>query len=449
MKILIVSWYFPPSNTIGANRLGHIARDLLASGHDVQVLTAANPPYSQTMDLVFPPERVHASPWTDINDAPTRAVHRIKRLWRTPPAVSEADTAEPSHDPAGAAAIGAAGQKGKALRESLASRLWRTWANFPDSQVGWMPDAVRHGKSLMRDWHPDIMLASGPPHTTLIVGRRLAGCANVPLVVELRDRWWDDPYYPPPWLRRQMEKRAETWVINGAVGISTVSEPWAEAYRTRYNKPVVTVYNGYNPASIGDDDAPGAAGSPTLEIGYFGGIYPGRRDPSPLFSALTTPAVAPLRIKVTFQGTRPDLVWPLVDKYGVRDVVTVLPEVPNSEALRLQRRKDVLLLMQWNSPLEQGNVPGKFFEYLASRRPILGLGPEDGVPATITKSRNAGTFRNDPDQIAAALVNWATTKRETGMIAPLPTSVRAGFSRPEQSALLENLLVKLGPNRAD
>ncbi len=428
MKILIVTWYFPPSNTIAAIRLGHLARDLLAGGHDVQVLTAADQPYPQVLDLPFPPERVHYTGWSDINAAPTRIVHRLARRRRLVRSAG-ADVAPPAAAPAA-----------RPAKESRASWAWRHFTNIPDARLGWMPPAVREGLALVARWRPDVVFASGPPHTTLVIGRRLAGRARLPLVVELRDRWFDDPYEKSPALREWIDRRLEAWVVGGAGGLSTVSEPWAETYRARYGKPVATVYNGYDPALIGDDEAPGAAGEAGLVIGYFGGIYVGRRDPGPLFAALSRPELAGTAVRVVFHGTPPDLVFPLAEREGVRDRVSVLPMVPNAEAVRLQRRVDVLLLMQWNNPLEQGNVPGKLFEYLAARRPILGLGLEDGVPATIIRSRGAGAYANDPAAIAAQLAAWAGEKRADGRLPPSPPSARAGFSRPEQSKTLERLL---------
>ena len=112
------------------------------------------------------------------------------------------------------------------------------------------------------------------------------------------------------------------------------------------------------------------------------------------------------------------------------------------ESLAEQRRADVLLLMQWDDPREQGNIPAKLFEYLAARRPILGLGYEDGVPARIIRERQAGLISNDPDIIARQLAIWLDQKRRKGLIAPLPEAVCAGFSRDEQFAKLEDILVR-------
>jgi len=118
-------------------------------------------------------------------------------------------------------------------------------------------------------------------------------------------------------------------------------------------------------------------------------------------------------------------------------------QVPYAEALKEQARADILLLMQWNNPREQGNVPGKLFEYLAIRRPILGLGIEDGVPATIIGERGAGLYCNDPERIAAHLRQWIEIKRNKGQIAALPESVSEGLTRDRQFAKLPAFLAEI------
>ena len=108
--------------------------------------------------------------------------------------------------------------------------------------------------------------------------------------------------------------------------------------------------------------------------------------------------------------------------------------------MRLQSKADVLLLLQWNSPSEAGNIPGKLFEYLGARRPILALGYPEGEMARIIQERAAGFFSNDPPAIAERLEAWRQEKRKAGHIAPLPETVRAGFSREAQFGKLEGFL---------
>ena len=279
-----------------------------------------------------------------------------------------------------------------------------------------------------------------PPGGRLPPERELAERFDLPLVLEFRDRWSEDPYAPPFFWRRWKIRRTEDELIGRAQALVTVSEPWAVDYRARTGKPTTVVYNGYDAEFCGEGPFDGAAGRPGLEIVYTGGIYPGYRDPSPLFAAMKLLDDRGLDCRMIFHGVRPGMVAPLAEAQGVSHLVEVREVLTHEEALRRQRESDILVLLQWNDPKEQGNVPGKFFEYLGARRPILVLGLREGVPATIVKERGAGFFSNDPEEIAGQLTRWLDIKSEKGLLPPVPESGRAGYARDEQYARLEDFL---------
>jgi glycosyltransferase involved in cell wall biosynthesis len=264
-------------------------------------------------------------------------------------------------------------------------------------------------------------------------------------VAEYRDRWCDDPYVVMPRWRSALEHRLERKLMNGAAGIVTVSEPWAELYRAKYGRPTRAIYNGYDPGDL-PDPAPQPGPGP-MRIVYTGAIYIGYRDPTPLFAAMAKLPHLSDQIRVDFYGTAPEHVLPLAEQAGVAQQVSVLPGVPFRESIALQHEADVLLLMQWNNPQEQGNVPAKLFEYMATGRPILGLGIEDGVPAQLIAARGAGLYANDPDRIADQLARWAAEKRTTGRVAAVDPTARAGLSRDDQFAALVSFLEPLARQR--
>ena len=326
-----------------------------------------------------------------------------------------------------------------------ASTLYTNALNWPDARAGWLPYAWRAGRRLLSAWRPDLVYASSPPPTSLLLGKLLAARCGVPWIAEFRDRWSDDPYYArPPW-RRSLEVRLERRIIASARAIVTVSEPWAQRYAAAYGKPALVVLNGFNPDDYAGRESTGAVSSPFLEIVYTGGIYPGHRDPAPLFQASRRHPRCRQESGCIFTEPAQSMCRPPASRAGVSDRVLVHPHVPHAEAAAVQQGADVLLLMQWNDPREQGNLPGKLFEYLGARRPILGLGLQDGVPARILRERAAGYFSNDPAQIALQLSAWLDTKRRLGHLPPLPPEAAAGFTRAEQFTALEGFLAEIAP----
>lgn len=435
MKILIVSWYFPPANTIGAVRLSGLAEHLLVHGEDIRVLCPNNIPFAQTLETSVEPARVYRTYWRE----PLSQFEWLLKL-RLPDRkekrregrflLTERQTSN------------TAGTLAKVLRKL--KQGVREYIVFPDKSTGWIPFATAEGERLTKKWWPDLIFASGPPFSTLLVAYKIARRRSIPLVCEFRDRWWDDPYYPPTRLCTLRQRLLERRIAGYACGLTTVSEPWAETYRARYGKPVQVIYNGYD--AEGDrptKGVPAAFPVATLNVIYTGGIYPGRRDPRPLFRALANDTGLKSRVRIWFYGTAERHVRPLAKETGVSACIRVEPAVPHATAVKLQQRADVLLLMQWNDPREQGNVPGKLFEYLGTGRPILLLGLPGGVPDQILRERDAGVLANDSDAIARHLTRWLQLKDQTGTVPGTSPEARAGFERREQFEKLRLFLHEL------
>jgi hypothetical protein len=226
LRILLIAWYFPPSNTIAAVRLGKLAKFLTSAGHDVRVLTARGLPYAQTLTVEIPEQRIYRTDWLDINSLSGRAKNALRRALKRP--------AKPAVTPGPASIAARKPPRGTSYFGGQASKLYQLLFNIPDKQIGWLPAARKRAMQLINEWRPDAIFASAPPFTALLLGYLLSKATGIPLIVEYRDRWSDDPYYPPPWWRGRLEQWLESKITRHAAAITTVSEPWAETYRARY-----------------------------------------------------------------------------------------------------------------------------------------------------------------------------------------------------------------------
>ena len=418
---------------MGALRVGKFAKYLVSEGHDIRIVCAKDQPYAMDHPVEVPTEIIHYSRGRDVNWLPAM-VQKI-RVWikgRSAGSGAGASGQEAGSSPAADVPSSADASPGL-LRRVL--QFYQHITNIPDSAIGWLLPALRSARAVTRDWQPDVVFASAPPFTTLIAGRVIARRTGAPLVIEYRDRWLEDPYGDEmPRFRRSLERRIEEWCARQARAIVTVSEPWAKDYRARWGKPVEVCYNGFDPADSAAFGNIQPLDNDKLTILYTGIIYPERRDPTPLLRALALLGDDRLEFSVRVYGSNVDQLKKVVAETGQQDIVSLLPGVPFTEALRLQHQADMLLLLQWNDPLEAGNVPGKLFEYLAARRPVLGIGYEQGVPAGILRQRDAGQVLNNPAEIAEYLKSILAIKREKGSVPRLPESVCAGLSRDEQYA---------------
>src|SRR5262249_49202009 len=192
-------------------------------------------------------------------------------------------------------------------------------------------------------------------------------------------------------------------------------------------------------------ESPSEVTGAPVSIVHMGSVYSGMRDPTPLFKALKLENLTTADVRIIFYGATQTAVLDLAKKTGVQGFVTVCPQVPHHRALEIQYTSDVLLLLQ--SPLDAANIPAKMFEYFAARRPILGIGVDDGIPAKLIRERHAGLYSSDPDALAAQLKAWVHEKRRTGHLSLLPETVSSGLSRAVQFALLEGFLENIVARR--
>jgi len=428
MKVLIVAFWFPPANFIGAIRVGKLARYLDRHGHDIRVLTT-DIAKDRSLPLEIPRERVV---YTDYCERKGWLDLLVQPLRRRRAAVSGAsgDVADaPDRVP------------GKSPWDKL-RRHYYGLIHVPDLRIDWLKTAVPAGRRLIDEWKPDIIFASAPPFTGLILASRLSRVFNIPWVADFRDLWVDDAYYSEPRWRRPVDAMLERLTLSNAAGLVTVSPIWAQTLRRRHGKTAEVVYNGYAMEDF-PKLPPRADQGEVLTIRYTGSIYRGYRDPSPLFVAIAMLEGGLHRhICVEFFGESGVDVEALAAKHGIADRIVVRPRLPYRTALQLQLRADVLLLLQCNDRRDEGNLPAKLFEYLYARRPILFIGYEQGIAARLVSERGAGLISNTPERIRDQLQAWIEDKR-AGRLGRLDPSVSLGLSRDEQFRKLEDIFAKI------
>ncbi len=425
MNVLLVSHAFPPVNVIGAVRVGKFAKYLHEAGHGVRVVAATSS--NAALPLEIPPEYVaYAQGWArdELFDGAVKLVRRVWSKTRTG-STAEAPAAAPAAAPP---------------RTASSPRLVRHYyalLRIPDARAGWIGAATAAGLELVRDWRPDIVVGSAPPNSGLVAAARIARRCGAPWIAELRDLWVDNPYYDNPGWRRALDHVIERRVLSTAAGLVSVTPGWSQTLRRRYRQPVACIFNGY----VEDDFPAKPTGPPpgdVVTVLYAGNIYPGYRDPSPLFAAVALLGVERERVAIDFYGPPPADVLPLAAAHGVADRVFVHEPVTYKASLALQTSADVLLLLQWDNVKDAGNIPAKFYEYLGARRPILFLGYEAGDLAATVRERGAGVVANDPAVIAGQLRRWIAQK--LGGIPAPDARARAGMTRDEQFREYERFL---------
>jgi glycosyltransferase involved in cell wall biosynthesis len=411
MKIFVVSFCFPPYNTIGAVRVSKIAKYLMLAGHKVRVVTARDQPAGQSLPVEVPGEQVQYTSWINVNAPVEKILGGRKRIASRGFEVSST-----------------AG--GKAL--SSLGELYKTLVHIPDAQVGWGTFAYRAAVQMIGRSPPDLLFASGPPWTSLVVAGRLSRHYRIPWIADLRDLWAGTSYGAGPAWRRVIDRKLEGRVLSTAAGLVTVSDPLAAILRARYGLPVQVVTNG---CDLADYPPTVDRGDGTLEIVYTGMVYPGKRDPTPLFLALQRLGEAGSRIRVRFFGRYLESVRASAMALGVSDHVEISDSIGYTDSLRMQVNADVLLLLLGEGSEEAGVYSGKLFEYIGARREILLVGPRNSVASSLIERFGLGVVTKDPAQIADYLVE-CLERKSRGRLPSIDSMAAELYSRESQTNIL-------------
>jgi glycosyltransferase involved in cell wall biosynthesis len=427
LRLLVVTYYFPPSGGAGVQRPLKWVRYLPEHGVEPVVLTVragAYPALDPGLAADVPPgTTVIRTPAPDPFGLYGRLTGR-------------------SRGEAVAARTGTVGQSA-ALPERL-SRWARANLFVPDARVGWVPFAVRAARRLYREAPFDAVLTTGPPHSAHLVGRALRRRLGVPWTADLRDPWTDIHYADA--LGRsaaavRLDARLEASVLREASALVTVTAPLRDAFAVRAGRPVALVRNGFDPADFAGPVRARPAAPPfgPFEVLYTGTLYD---VPTTLLDAVQRLRADGLDVPLRVVGAAPETLGPEAERRGVGDLVRVEPPVPHDAAVAAMRSAGVLLLTVEAWSYAAGVVPGKTYEYLASGRPTLGLGPPEGDAAFVLRDAGGGTMHapGDVDGVAAVLREhacaWAAGTPRTGARA----DALAPYARPAQAGALADVV---------
>lgn len=436
-RVLLVSYYFPPSGGPGVQRVLKTVRYLRDAGFEPVVLTV----------------RDGASPSQDAS-----------LLADVPDGVEVIRTRAP--DPIGlygrlrgrgAGEVPTGAVDGGSAFSKLA--VW-TRANvfLPDARVGWVPFAVRAGRKRLGDAQRLIqpfaaVVTSGPPHSVHLTGLRLQR-TGTPWVADFRDPWTGINFYddlPMTAAARAVDRRLERRVLQAADAVTTVSPTWARLLERQGgldDGAVHVVHNGVDDADLGAAD-----GVPVRDdafvLAHIGSLY-ATRNPTAVWEAVRRLRARgeAERLVIRLVGKTDDGVRQSAERAGVP--VEAVPYVTHAEAIREQAQAGALLLSIEPFEADAGMVTGKLYEYLASGRPVVGVGPPDGDAAGLLAETAGGAMwaRDDVDGLAAEIRRHYDAWAGGAPVEGASWSAVAPYTRRAQTARLADVIRGLAPRAA-
>ena len=396
--MLLVTYNFPPTQTIGSVRVGKIALHFAKRGWNVRVVTTRPSRFGHGGGGMQLPElptlRVIRTAPADVFGPlrPLRTAFRKRRIRQA--------EAHPS---------GGVSQGGASRRSRMLSWLQHNVAEVPDPKWPWYFLAMRAARRFLKREHVDVVMSSSYPVVCHFVGAALKARSAIPWVADLRDPWTEHTMLIGQrtrlveWIHLKLEQRT----LRRADWITTVSDSIAADYQARYpHLPVLCMRNGFDP-----DDYPEPAGRAPgkLRFVYTGSLYDGRRDPTTFFGALQLlfaeqPSLRE-RLEVLFAGPPTPVLGQLIARFELQDVVEWVGNVPYHQSLALQRSADVLLI--FDSPINaRRTASGKVFEYFGAGRPLLAKAqPEDELTRVIHRCE-AGEVYGSAEEAVALLKRY-------------------------------------------
>ena len=435
LRILFVSGYLPPQAPIGAVRPGKLEEYWRNSGHDVRTIAIALPSNASARDEASHPS-VHYLPYEEPGRLITRLKSAFKRSWIIQFIPRPGRSAR---HPSTQSQASRSANAGSIAKLGLVD-FYRQALLFPDRYRSWIKPAIRLGLSWQGHWKPDLIYSSGPPHSGQVVAARLASRFRVPWIAELRDLWIGDPYFDRHRLLKPFHDRFAQTTLSRARAFVVVTNEARERLGRITAKPVLLSYNGYDPKDFEGLESVQPLDRERLTIVHAGTIYPGRRDPTPLFKAIAALGEKRKKIRCLFYSDTNGSVAALTRQIGIEECVEIREAVPRSQILCVERQADILLECRWQDPAGDGVIPGKLFEYIGARRPILSLGSLTGEAAAIVRDNSLGLVSNDPDEIKAMLMECLEVKARLGRLPDLVLGADSRFGRETQFEKIDGLI---------
>ena len=402
-KVLIVTYYWPPGSGAGVQRWLKFAKYLPAEGWEPVILTvepqyAAYPAIDNSLlNEVSPDVKVYR----------TRATDWFRLYKKDKAKIPSAGFATNNNN-------------------SITGRIIRfIRGNFfiPDPRRGWNKYAVREASRLIESGEIKHIITTSPPHSTQLIGLELKKrYPGIKWIADLRDPWTDIYYYDSFYhttCARKIDANYEKKVLETADKIITIGKSLKASFCARVpgiEEKTGVIPNGYDEA---DFKIISSANPDLFTISYIGTLsdaYP----VSVFMEAVEDLTKKGYDIKLRFVGSVSSSQRNLISLKSGKLLLEFIPYVNHQDAIKYMMESSVLLLIIPDHHSNRSIITGKLFEYLATGKPILCIGPEDGDAADIINTAGNGkcTGYNDMEGISHIIDHYYIERTHSVKSAP-------------------------------
>lgn len=380
MKILLITYYWPPAGGSGVQRWLKFVKYFSSFGIDPIVYTVENPDYAVEDESL-------------LSEVPDGLQVLREPVWEPNKVLSKLK-------------INKKNQSAGFLNPDpsfLQRQMHYIRANYfiPDARKYWIKPSVRKLSAFLKENPVDVVISTGPPHSVHLIGCELKKIFGVKWLADFRDPWTNIDYFhnlPLTKAARKKHHELENKVLKEADAVLVVGKTMREEFIDR-NKNTYVLSNGFD-EQVEDDEV---VLDTRFSISHIG-MMNADRNPKIFWQALRElideDEDFSRDLSVKLIGKCDDEVYQSVETFGLSDYVNFVAYVAHKDVLKFQRSSQLLLLAVNDVPSSRSVITGKVFEYLQSERPVIGIGPVDGDLAEILTETEAGVMVDFDDLIS-------------------------------------------------
>ncbi|MGY3794544.1 glycosyltransferase family 4 protein [Aquimarina sp. 433] len=375
MKVLLITYYWPPAGGPGVQRWLKFVKYFKEFGIEPTVYIPENPTYPLIDESLI----------SEIPADVTIIKQPIFEPYRFAEIFSKKDSKTISK---GIIA-------GKDKQSFMQKLMLFIRGNFfiPDARKYWVKPSVKFLNDLISKENINIVVTTGPPHSIHLIGKELKKKLDIKWVADFRDPWTTIGYHKKLKLIRSARDKhiqLEKEVLSSADHITVTSYTTKEEFSNITKRPISVITNGYDTEEVADIRL-----DTTFTISHIGSLLSGR-NPKRLWQAIYDTAQEnedfAKQLKLQLVGAVSEDVLSSIKEAGLSDFLEIKGYVSHKEAIEIQRSSQVLLLIEIDSEETKCIIPGKLFEYMISERPIIAVGPRDADISKLIEETDSGKY---------------------------------------------------------
>lgn len=389
-KTLLVTYYWPPAGGPGVQRWLKFVKYLQRMGQDPIVYIPENPAYPINDESLMSEVPEGITIWKHSIMEPNR-IGANKKNKKT-----SAGFLKPQSEQSG--------------KEKVSNWI-RANLFIPDARMLWIKPSISYLLPKIKEEGIDTVISTGPPHSCHLIARALKRKAGLRWIADFRDPWTKIDYFhhlPFTTMARDKHHSLERSVLEEADEFVVVTPEMKRDYEKMGDRDIHLIPNGYDA-----DDMPSekVTLSEKFTISHIGSLNADRNCEA-LWSALAALVQEnedfAKQLSIQLVGNVCDEAIASLEQYGLSSHLDLVPYVPHSEVTALQCSRQVLLLSINRTDNARMFFPAKVFEYMASGRPIFGIGPTDSDLQELFEKSQCGIMHDfdDVTKMKATLLQW-------------------------------------------